>query len=378
MNKRLKEITDELNSITERRSAIKAAAETADKAKLEADEAELNDMATREKALLAEKADIEKREQEAKDIGAGKVHADEIEKPAEKRGHMEKKNSIEYRSTKEYRDAFYRYLTGNDTVEDRDALITTGTSGIALPAQMDTQIWDNIHTEHPITADVTTLESGVVLEVTRHTSITAGKAKKTAEGKAPDAEDNAFVTVSLSGNDYSKYVELSYAAAKMTQGALEKYLVSEISADIGEALAADIFAKIEADAKSGNVFTLTADLTYKDLTKALGSVKGTGVTVYCSRSTDYGKIMGMVDINGQPIFRDGVGLKSAVKEDDAAGDNIYVVDPSMFLLNVVQGLMIEDDRDIKAHKLVYSGYCRAQGTLRDDRAAAVIKPKATA
>ena len=377
MNKRMKEIEAELNTITERRSAIKAEAETADKATLESNEKELNDMATREKSLLAEKAEIEKREQEAKDIGAGTVHADEIEKPAE-RGKKMEKNTIEYRSTKEYRDAFYRYLTGNDTVEDRDALITTGTSGIALPAQMDTQIWDNIHTEHPITADVTTLESGVVLEVTRHTSITAGKAKKTAEGKAPDAEDNAFVTVSLSGNDYSKYVELSYAAAKMTQGALEKYLVSEISADIGEALAADIFAKIEADAKSGNVVTLTADLTYKDLTKALGSVKGTGVTVYCSRSTDYGKIMGMVDINGQPIFRDGVGLKSAVKEDDAAGDNIYVVDPSMFLLNVVQGLMIEDDRDIKAHKLVYSGYCRAQGTLRDDRAAAVIKPKATA
>ena len=378
MNKRLKEITDELNSITERRSAIKAAAETADKAKLEADEAELNDMATREKALLAEKADIEKREQEAKDIGAGKVHADEIEKPAEKRGHMEKKNSIEYRSTKEYRDAFYRYLTGNDTVEDRDALITTGTSGIALPAQMDTQIWDNIHTEHPITADVTTLESGVVLEVTRHTSITAGKAKKTAEGKAPDAEDNAFVTVSLSGNDYSKYVELSYAAAKMTQGALERYLVQEISADIGDALAADIFAQIDADAKTANKTTLTADLAYKDLTKALGSVHGTGIKVYCSRSTKYNKILGLVDTAGQPIFRAGVEIDAAVTEDDAAGDNIYVVAPSMFLLNVVQGLMVEDDRDIKAHKLVYSGYCRAQGTLRDDRAAAVIKPKATA
>lgn len=378
MNKRIKEIIDELNGIAERRSAIKTAAETADKATLTANEKELNDMATRESALLSEKAEIEKRDQEAKDIAAGTVHADEVTKPAERGNKMEKKNTVEYRSTKEYSDAFYAYLASNETAEQRDALITTGTSGIALPAQMDTQIWDNIHSAHPITQDITTINSGVVLTVTRHTSITAGKAKKTDEGKANDAENNTFVTVTLAGHDFTKFVELSYAAAKMTQGALEAYLVREISDDIGEQIAADIFATVKAEVKSGNATTLTADLKYADLLKGMGSVVGTGIKVYASRKTAYGKIMALVDNNGQPIFRNGVALDAAVTEDDAAGDDIFILAPGMVLMNVIQPITVESDRDIKTHSLVYSGYCRAESTLRDDRAAYVISPKAAA
>ena len=104
-------------------------------------------------------------------------------------------------------------------------------------------------------------------------------------------------------------------------------------------------------------------------------VVGPGEFVFAAMHLDHGHIVGMTDTAGQPIFRDGVALGADVKEDDAAGGLIYVVAPKMFVQNVIQSVMVESDRDIKAHKIVYSGYARVQGALRDARAAAVLTVK---
>lgn len=370
MEKELNEIIAELGKLEARASEIHASAETADAETLASMNDELTKNEARRAELEAKKAEIEQRMAEAKAIEDGKVEPEEIVIPKEK----ENRNMPIKRNSFEYRDAFLAYLSNTATAEQRAALITTD-NGVALPQEMDDQIWDNIHTEHPILADIDMKNTGVVLTVRKHTAITAGKAKKVAEGAANADEENTFVNVTLSGNDYSKDVELSYAEAKMTQGALESYLVSEISADLGEVIAKDVFAQIGTDAATKLTTGAVGALTFKELTKALGSVKGTGITIYASRSQKFEKIVGMVDTAGQPIFRDGVALGAMVKEDEAAGDLIYVVAPKMFVENVVQGIMIESDRDIKAHKIIYSGYARMQGTLRDVRAAAVVTIK---
>lgn len=364
MEKELSEINAELEQLENRAGEIRSTADSADAEQLEAMNAELKANEERKAELETKKADIEARMKEAEAIQSGEAAAEKVKTPEERN---EEKKMIE-RNSVEYRDAFHAYLVGEMTAEQRDALITTE-NGVALPKALDDQIWDNIHSAHPILADIDIKNTGVVMEVSKHTAITAGKAKKVAEGAANDDEANTFVKVTLSGNDYSKSVELSYAEAKMTQGALEDYLATEIANDLGEALAADVFAQIKADAQTKN--TATA-VDFKELTKALGAVEGQGVNIYCSRAVKFEKIVGMVDSAGQPIFREGVVLGSDVKEDSAAGAEIFVVAPKMFILNMVQPVMIETDRDIKAHKIVYSGYCRAQGTLRDARAAAVI------
>lgn len=370
MEKELNEILADLSKLEQRANEIHAAAETADADTLASMKRELDENSEKRSQLEARKAEIEKRMEEAKAIEDGNLKAEEVKPPKAK----EEKNMPVNRNTVEYRDAFFAYLNGSATAEQRDALITTA-NGVALPQEMDDQIWDNIHSDHPILADIDTKNTGVVLTVTKHTAITAGKATKVAEGAANADEENTFVNVTLSGNDYSKDVELSYAEAKMTQGALESYLVTEISADLGEVMAADAFAQINTDAATKITTGAVGSLTFKELVKALGSVKGKGVTIYASRAQKFEKIVGMVDTAGQPVFRDGVALGAEVKEDDAAGDLIYVVAPKMYVQNVVQGVMIESDKDIKAHKIVYSGYARAQGTLRDTRAAAVITIK---
>lgn len=218
------------------------------------------------------------------------------------------------------------------------------------------------------------LPAGVILEVTKHTKVKAGKAGKVEEGTAATLEDNEFVKVTLVGQDYAKTVELSYAAAKMSQGALEDYLATEVANSMGEALATDIFAKIKTDLGAAAVTVAKGkSLTFADFCKAVGSVqRGTNLKVYASRAKKFEQIVGMVDTAGQPVFRDGCTLGYDVKEDAAAGDDIFIVDTSKFVLNMVQDIMIENDWDIKTHKIIISGYARAEGCMRDAGAGAYV------
>ena len=143
---------------------------------------------------------------------------------------------------------------------------------------------------------------------------------------------------------------------------------------MSEALAKYIFGKIKTDLGAANVTVAKdAKLTFTNLATAIGSVKrGSNLKIYCSRATKFQQIVGMVDTAGQPVFRDGVSLGCDVIEDAAAGDDIYVIDPTRFILNVVQPMIIETDKDIKAHKHIYSGYLRAEGCMRDSGAGAYV------
>ena len=290
------------------------------------------------------------------------------------RGNNKNMTRAEMIASEEYRSAFYANLRGEATKEQRSALLTAGTDAIAIPKALDDKIWDNIYTGHPILGDIDIKRTGVILEVTKHTKVKAGKAGKVEEGAAATLEDNEFVKVTLVGQDYAKTVELSYAAAKMSQGALEDYLATEVANSMGEALATDIFAKIKTDLGAAAVTVAKGkSLTFADFCKAVGSVqRGTNLKVYASRAKKFEQIVGMVDTAGQPVFRDGCTLGYDVKEDAAAGDDIFIVDTSKFVLNMAQDIMIENDRDIKNHKIIISGYARAEGCMRDAGAGAYV------
>lgn len=290
-------------------------------------------------------------------------------------------------ASKEYRDAFYAMLAGNETEEQRTVLAnpisvdgdgTNDGMAIAIPTTLDEKIWDNIHTAHPILDDVTTVRSGIILQVTKHTAITAGKAKSKKDGASNNTaslaeEANTMIKVNLVGKDYAKYVTLTYAESKMSKGALEDYLASEIADDIGEALAKDVFAQIVSDGSS-NSTSKSTNGWFETIAAALGTVSHAVNPVIYVNATNYYDIFGSVDTAGQPIFRDGVAIGASVKIDSAvpAAVKAVVVDPAKFVLNVVQGVMVESDRDIKEHRVVVSGYCRAEGCMRDNNAAGKI------
>lgn len=336
--------------------------------------------ATEEKRSLlerkAELVDLEERKANATALQNEEVVADKIVEERKELEPIMEERKVYGVETTEYRDAFYAMLTGKETAEQRAILATpisvdgNGTddgAAIAIPKTLDTKIWDNIHTAHPILADISTVASGVVMEVTKHVAIANRVSSKKDGAQGAGAEENTFVKVQLVGKDYEKYVELTYAEAKMSQGALEDYLAVEIAAELGEALAKDVFAQILLDA-SANGVTATSDL-FADIKNALGKATMGGKKVIYAPSTSYYEIVGAIK-SGSP-FNMGATLGVEVKLDDAA-TKITVLDPKAFVLNQVSNVLVESDKDIKNHHIVVSGWMRAQGTLRYNNAAAFI------
>lgn len=292
-----------------------------------------------------------------------------VETHREEKKMEERKYTVE---SPEYRDAFYAVIGDYATPEQRAIVVDSTAPGdgdaIAIPKTLDEKIWDNIHTAHPILADIATVRSGVAMEVTKHTAIAVRTTKKLDSAATPAEEANTFAKVVLYGYDYEKYVTLTYAEAKMSQGALEDYLAEEIAAELGEALAKDVFAQVLADAGNGQKVTATSDL-FADIKSALALATGAGTPVIYAPSTSYFEIVGAI-AQGSP-FNIAATLGCTVKLDNAA-TGVTILDPKKFVLNMVQDVMIESDRDIKAHKVIVSGYLRAQGTLRHNKAAAYI------
>lgn len=291
---------------------------------------------------------------------------------------MKQEERILGADSKEYRNAFLKDLLGLEmTKEERAAFVhTTANTAAVLPTTMLNRIWDLVSQRHSIMGDITIYRTGTILEVVKHTAIAQGAAKVVEENAANDDEQNTFVKVTLSGKDFSKHVDISYAMERMSIDALEQYLIDEISASMGDAMADDVIAQIGTDMTSGNKVNSAANdtLTFKELAALFGKLKRVGaVNVYATRATIYNYLVGMVDTNGRPIFQpsaqagqEGVVLGAQIKVEDSVADNVILIgDAQRFVYNMVQDIMIESDKDIKKHVTTYSGYARGSGALID-------------
>lgn len=286
-------------------------------------------------------------------------------------------------SSVEYKNAFLKHISGRDdqmTKLENEAFVhTTQNTPNVLPTTMLNKIWDLVSKNHVIVGDVTTYRTSTILEVVKHTAIVQGAAAVKAENVANDDEQNTFVKVTLSGKDFVKSVEISYAEAKMSIEALEGYLIQEISTNIGEAIANDMVSQIESDLNNDNKVNaaVSGTLSFADVTGAFAKLKRNSKTVvYCSQATLYNYIVGMTNSAGQLIYQananegaNGVLLGAKVKiEDSVADGKILMGDPQRVVNNIVQDILVETDKDIKKHKFIYSGYERSECALVDDRA----------
>lgn len=289
-----------------------------------------------------------------------------------------------------YHDAYFRHLTNADGDEEPAAgddaaaqaeefLHTTGMDNAPLPTTTLDQIWDLVNGTHTLLGDVNMLRTGVQITVTKHTSIVKGKAKKTAEGEANDAEKNTFVQVTLAGNDYSKFIDISYAMANMAIPAFEQYLIQELSKQLGEDMTDDVYTEIKTNVAAANKITVATSgtLTYKELCAAFGELERVDqVCVYGKRKAIFTHLVGMVDDNGRPVLQQdptgkivGVALGAQIKIDDSVeAGKLLIGDAKKVTYNLVTDIMIETDRDIKKHVITHSGYARGEGALIDDKA----------
>ena len=337
--------------------------------------------------LNAEVTELEARKKELEDMEARKIAAEKLQsheaepqntiKPEERRKDMFELDS------KEYRTAWCKEMLGLPmTEEERTAFVhTTGTTsgqtaGYTVPTTLLNKIWDLIESKHAILGDITIYRTGTILEVAKRTAIAAGDAATVSEAAAPsDDENNTFAKVTLSGKDFAKCVEISYALGIMSIDGFEQFIVNEIADRLGAALAADIITQIGTDYDSTHNdldVATSGKVAWTDVAGALSVLKNVnGITVYASQATIYKYIVGMVDTTGRPLFQHdaneairGYLAGFPVKVEDAiAADLIWIGDPKQVVGNMVQDIMVESDKDIKKHVNIFSGYARFQCAL---------------
>jgi HK97 family phage major capsid protein len=362
---------DEINT---RLSAIAQEVETATGEALTALENESNDLMAERQQIMD---DIQKRQQLRTNIAEGITPVEIIEKHEEENNMDNRTFTLE---SEEYRSAFLKHLRGEEMneAETRAFTFLTSNSTAVLPTVMQNRIIDLIGEAHPIVADVYTMNSNTAITIPVAKSV-AADAGATDEGAASHELEITFDDINLSGDDYTAYIEMSYKMSFMAIPAFEDYLVSQIAARLGSKLAAGIVANIKAGMAEGN--KVATGVNYTNLCAGFGELKRVGnVVVYGTRKGVYNKLVGMVDSNKRPIFQNaitadaaGVLLGSTIKFEDAVGDTeLLIGDPKKYLQNVVCPVIIEPDKDLKHHKLGYSGYTCQEGVLTDDKAFALV------
>ena len=353
----IKEMTIEELEARKAEIATEVDAEGADLDALEGEIRSINAELESRKEKKKKKAEI----RSAVAAGAGTVVKEFEEETREK-----KMFGIE---TQEYRDAFMANLVDRATVEQRAILAdnTTYGDGLSLPIGLDRDIWDQVTTAHPILADVDVYRTGMAIKVTKMTPAAIQKKMDSA-----NSSEQTFTSaeVTLVGADYHTYVTISYAEAKMSQGAMERFLVREVADAIGEALAKDVFARILTDAGNAQKVTpASGSTTFENVKAAMALAVQARTPIIYAPATSYYEIVGAI-AQGSP-FNIGTTLGCQVKLDNAA-TKVTILDPGMFVLNVIQDTMIESERDAKNAQFIIGGYMRAEGCLRKTKAAAYI------
>ena len=366
---------DEINT---RLAAIQTELETAEGDALTALEQETSD-------LIAERTRLQNEIQTRQEL-RGRVAAGLVGTVTET--HTEEENNMENRTftpaSEEYRSAFLKTLRREELteVEQRAFTFLTTNTTKPLPTVMQNRIIDLIGEDHPIVADVYSLGSGSAISIPVAKSVKAD-AGKTAEGAAANELEIEFTDVTLSGDDSTANVKLSYKMVHMAIDAFEDYLIAQIAARLGSKLAADIVANIKAQMNEAN--KVQTGVNYANVCAGFGALKRVGaVVIYGTRETIFNKIVGMVDGNKRPIFQQpitaaaaGVLLGAVIKYEDAMGaGELLIGDPKKYLQNVVAPIMIENGKDLDNHKVVYSGYTCQEGTLTDDKAFALVSEAA--
>ncbi len=370
-----------LKQIEKRMKAIKTELESAD-ADIDALTREFEDLKTKRAQLLAEK---QRRDKLLSDIANEKIGhrtqsfgtGDDATEPVDPFG------------TEEYRAAFAKHMLGREMTAAESQLMqrafthTTSNTGAVVPTTLQNAIYSNMEEAHPILKDVQILRTGTIISVAKHVSIDEGDAAQVAEGVANDDEKNTFVNVQLTGKDFSKHIEFSYALGKMAIPAFEEYLIKEMGDRIGAAMAADVVATIVAGVNASNKINVATagTLALADVTKAYGLLKASGgVNVYANNASIWNHIANVENATGKVSFISDASKQIAgqligkpIKEEDAAPANtLLILAPRAFVFNVIQDFMVERDKDIKRHVHIIAGYARAEGTLVNDLAAVVL------
>ena len=213
------------------------------KTAVEAEDADIEALSAEFDSLLEEKAKL-KRNAEEKRALLDKVANSDIKPIAEIEERDTKMAEIEIRNTKEYIDAFARYIRTEDDRELR-ALITENTTNGTIP--VPELVYDVVKTawnREGITALVRKSYMKGNLKV--GFELSASDAVVHTEGQAVNEEALTLGVVELIPAAIKKWISISDEAIDMTGEQFIRYVYDELTYKIAQKAADTLIAKIEA------------------------------------------------------------------------------------------------------------------------------------
>lgn len=370
-----------MNRIAEieaRKLEIRSVLESGEPADLEALGQELT-------ALEDEFKDLEKRKKLASQINAGVVPA-QIIPQEEERGAVKMAEVLDIRSTPEYRSAYLKNLQGKELndVEKRALTTASNSAGAAVPTQTLDLIIDKLRQTSVLFTRIS------VSYVPGNLSFVVANAKNAAawktQGNAGTAADDTVASVSLTGFELIKLVEVSAAAQAMTIDAFEAYIVSEIGRQIAIAIEnailngtgtnqpTGILTGVTFDATNSTTWAANAAVGYDNLVDGLGllpTMYHPSAVFVMNRKTLFSGIRKIKATDGQPIFTYNPQDRAAatilgypVIVDDYIGDDtILLGDLSYYKWNFALSPVIETSREasFSTGKITYRGLAVADG-----------------
>lgn len=287
--------------------------------------------------------------------------------------------------TVEYRNAFYKKLMGrelNETeknafevaqtlAEKRSDEFNSASDSLAiLPTSTLNEVVAKARTIGGIMGECRAFNMPTKIAIPIGTPGT--KATWHTEGASVETEKAVTTSVVFDGYEIIKIFSLSAKVRKMSVPAFEAYLVDELTACVmeciadslvngdgttageGKGLASITFRKAKSGSNPRNAVEIasTDELTFKDLTTAVGLLKrgyGKGAKWAMNNATLYNSVYGLTDDNARPIFvvdpkSEEVGKIlgfEVIVDDNIADDVIYFGNFKYMGYNLPEGIAIE-------------------------------------
>lgn len=327
--------------------------------------------------------ELEKLNAEEKELRSKIEMAEKLEQKAEVIIDEKGEKRMEYNvESIEYRNAYLKNLMGKklNEVEER-ALTTTNAQGV-VPTHTMNMIIDKLVQTSVLFSKVS------VSYIAGNVSFVVANAKNDAafkaEGTDGTVQDDTTTTVSLTGHELIKLVEISAKVQAMSIDAFESYIVSEIGRKMAIAIENAILNGNATNQPTGLLHSgqitkevqYTTALTYNDIVSilaALPTMYHNNACLIMNRDMFFKQVVGLVDTNKKPIVVQDVQsplkfnvLGYPVIIDDYVPENTALFgDLSYYKLNFAQTPVIESDKSagFKSGKTIYRGLAVVDGKL---------------
>lgn len=282
---------------------------------------------------------------------------------------------------------------------------TAANNPAVIPAQRAEEIWSEMRASHPIIEAITPKHFAGTFEFMKG-EIKDSDNEWYDETDTVDESEFKSGLVSLTGCELSKTVPISWKLKKMSVKDFYNWLVRELGAKMGDALAKGyimglgkpgdgenfkpqpkgIITELKNEAGTPQIVTYVEgeELAYSLLTTARGKIKSGYVpAVYASSETIWGTLANILDKVGRPIFINdplgkGVGsiLGSIVKEESAipAGCVLFGDAVKGYEANVADDMSVTIEDKPTQRKTNYVGYMIVDGAPRTSKAFSYIMP----